>query len=215
MVLRKKRVFRKRRVVRRRRQFARKRRIPRNRSQIYNFKQHVELTNVSVTAGTTAFFVYTFAFSNISNNQGAFNALYDNYRILAVKVTFYPQFNTIIPTTSTTMTEIYLVFDPDSNTAPTNVTELNAYPRLKRRYFNKPCSIYCKPFPAFSSTAIVGATGTSTTGLVPRKTWLNMAQTDISYHAVLGCITSSQTSQINAQLVRVSATYYFQVKNVV
>lgn len=193
-----------------------KRRIPRNVAKsIYNFKQQVEKTNVSVTAGTPAFFAYSFAMSDVPNLT-SLESLYDNFRILAVKLTFYPEFNVSYAAVSSSFTlpEIYTVFDPDSTVAPTTIPELNSYQTLRRNLFTRPHTRYIKPFATYNASAVNGAVGTVVSGLINRKTWFNLQNSGVVYSGIRGAITASSSSQIPAMTIRVSATYYFQCRNV-
>lgn len=209
-----------RRPVRRRRRFPVRRRrfrralIPRRRSQIYNYKFNVELANINVPASTGfTGFAYTFAMTDYAQDT-FYQNIYDNYRMMAVKLTFFPQIINVIAATAT-MVELYTVFDPDSNTAPLATTQLDSYPNLKRRMFNRPRSVYCKPFATYSPTAITGATAGIVSALIPRKTWMNTGSMGINYHAIIGGIAASSSTVVQPQLVRVCGTYYMQFRNVI
>lgn len=198
-----------------RKRFARHSRIPRRRSSaIYNYKQTVELTNVTMSAQSTGLFGYGFKLSDCSN-LSSFTDLYDNFRLLAVRVTFYPEFTASLSSASNSMCEIYTVIDPDSSAAPASINFMGQYQTLRRQLFNRPHTRYFKPFAQFSGSAIFGTTGTTTSCLVPRKNWYNVSQPGIVYAGLLGAITASSTASIPAQVIRVTAIYYLQFRNVV
>lgn len=183
---------------------------------VYSFKQQAELSNINVPASTPTFFVYSFSLSQLPQVT-AFENLYDNYRLLAIKITFFPEFNVSYAATASSFTlpEMYTVFDPDDVLVPTQVATLNQYQTLKRTLFTRPHVRYLKPFPALGNNSVAGTTGTANSCLLSRKMWMNMAQSGVLYYGLKGCITASQNNQIPAQTVRVSCTYYVQFRNVI
>lgn len=203
-----------------RKRFVRRSRVfkPRSvRNTVYNFKQSCELPNINVTAGTETFFTYGFKLNDVPQvNQ--FLAIYDNYRILAVRIMFYPEFNVAYAATvsSFAIPVLYTTFDPDGFPTLTGTGQLDQYQTTRRSLFNRMRTRYFKPFATYSATAFSGSSsvGNISSGLVPRRTWFNCAQSAITYNGIGGCITSSSPSQIPGQLVRVSAVYYLQFRNV-
>lgn len=212
-------MYRKRRYIRKRRIYRRKRyigsRIPRKRmsNSIHSFKQTCELSNVSVTAGSTAFFIYNFKITDLSQ-ASSFSQLYDQYRLLAVKLTFYPAVYDYVPTATGQFSapEIYTALDFDSITLPTTVNTIDQYKTCKHSYFNRPHTRYFKPQAvALTSDQQLGSTGLYN---VSRKSWLSWSVGTTPYYGLIGCITASNATALATQLVRVTATYYFQCRNV-
>ena len=178
--------------------------------KIHSFKQTVELPNVTVTAGTTAFFAYSFKGTDLP--QQNFFAMFDSYRIMAVKLTFYPEFNIYGPSVSNAPV-LYTVADKDNANVPTSVNQLDQYEICKRSFLVKPATRYIKP--QALSTSLVTTSAAFGNMSVSRKTWMDSASTSIQYFGIRGAITASNASQLSAQLVRVTAVYYMQFKSVI
>lgn len=206
-----------RRVAPRRRRMFRRRvaRIPRRRfpNNTHSFKQSAELANVTVTAGISpSLFAYTFQLSDIPN-ASALADLYDQYRINAVKVTFFPQANVFNANTTNlvvSVPEIYTAIDLDSNTTPTSINVIDQYTTARHKFFNRPHSRYLKP--KALGQCYISATSTGYFNL--GKQWLDMGNTNIPHYGLVGGIVCSQGSDMVGQLIRVTATYYLQCRNV-
>lgn len=210
-------IYRRRRFFRRR--FRRPRRVPRpmraRPCRGYNFKRTCELANIQTTAQVTpTVFAYQFKLSDLPNIT-EFTSLFDQYRIRAVKLTFYPPSNTAWTSNVTSMPigEFYTVLDFDDAGAPTDVNYLNQYQTLKRTYFNRPHSRYFYPRAAQSG---MYSTGGVTTGYrsVPNKEWFDCGYPDILYYGLKGAYVIQNSNQVLAETIRVTATYYFQVRMV-
>lgn len=210
------RVFRRRRApLRGRRRMVKRLAVPRRIvNDFHYFKQHAELNNLTVVAGTPLFFANTFQLSQIVNNA-SFDTLFDHYRINAVKVTYYPPYNvynasSIAGTGLPNVPEIYLVRDYDSAVPLTSAAQLDSYTNCIRRPFTRPVSIYLKP----KVTMPVYNAGGNAFCNPTKSPWIDMANKDVVYYGVLGAIVCSQQSAIPAMLVRVTADYYLTLKNV-
>lgn len=184
------------------------------RSPIYNYKQTVELPNITVPASTNAFFfARSFSLLDIIDNASPLVQLYDNYRIMAIKLTIYPQYNTYNANVATvSIPEIFTVVDFNDDTAPTNVQELYSYQNLKRRQAIRPHQRYFKPRARITGISD-GGTNTATM-LVNHNAWMNSTNTNINYFAIKGAVSFGSTTNTIAQSYRVVCTYYVQFKNV-
>jgi len=221
-------MFRKRANFRRRPRFTRRakravRRIPRPRlnNQIHSFKQVVDLPSIALsTTAPATFFKFTHQFNDIPN-QPSLATLYDQYRILAVKVTFYPvntvtYANSQASSTSLEIPQFASALDYDGSTGnPSTVSEVNQYSTCKRSFFNRPHTRYYKPKP--SSYALYTAVS-NTYGFqsLSPKTWCDMGQGAVKYNSILGYIEypSQSATTPSGLLVKCAATYYFQCRNV-
>lgn len=208
------RVYRKRRFVPKRRPFRRRMRrtkVPPNLSnKTHFFKQTAELANVQVAAGAAKYFAYTFKLSDLGNST-AFAILFDQYRVNAVRITFYPQYNVYNAATSTiAVPEIYTAIDYNSAVVPSSVSEVDQYTTVKRQMFTRPHSRYLKPKVLYSIQD-QGLTAAYANGPKP---WLEIASPDVPHFAIIGAITASQSSSIVPQLVRVTVTYYVSFRSV-
>lgn len=183
-------------------------------NKIHAYKQTCELSNISIVAGITPTLAgYNFALSQLAN-ASSFTQLYDQYRILGVKITFYPQYTNFNATTTASgaasCPEIYTAIDLDSANAPASISELDQYTTCRRQIFNRPHSRYFRPTALGALYVGAAATGYYTLG----KKWIDMANSDAPYYGIkVGIVTSNSTLSV-AQLIRVTATYYLQCRNV-
>lgn len=102
------------------------------------------------TASTNDFWrYYTFTAADI-NNFSEMSALFDEYKINAIKVTFRPRYDTA-QTGSLPQAYAHVVIDPESTVAPTGVysaANLNTFLEnsgVKTYTLNRPFSVYFKP----------------------------------------------------------------------
>lgn len=216
------RTYRKRNTIRKRRPFRRykrRTRIPRfrsNASRIYSFKRSCELDNFPINVGITpAVGSYYFSLSQLPQSS-EFTALFDEYRIMAVRITFYPPTNTAWSVTGATsepqpIGEFYTAIDYDSIPTPTGTNDLLQYQTCKRTWFNRPHTRYFKPRASQYGLVDGAASNTGYTSL-SHKTWLDMATPTARYYGLLVIWANSNSSTVRQQLIRVTATYYIQCR---
>lgn len=214
MPLPRRRQYRRRRPMRRRRP-NRKVAIRRRQPRLYNFKRSCELKNITTVALVTPTeFQYTFRLSDLPG-VSEFTALFDQYRIKGVRITFYPPVNVSFSSTGQAplpIGEFYTAIDYDDGTVPTGLDDLQQYQTLRRTYFNRPHTRYLRPLAIQSG---VYQTGVST-GFrsLPSSTWFDCGYPDVSYYGIKGAYAISQSNLQTAVLVRCTATYYLQFRKV-
>jgi len=215
-------VFRRKRTIRKKRTFRRKyRRMrvsrPLRSKNIYSFKQNAELANIfpSATSQST-YFSYIFRFSDLPT-VSEFTGLFDQYRILGVKITFYPYAVNAFVISNTQQTleipQLYTVLDYDDATVPTTFTSLDEYKNCKIFQFRRPYSRYFSP-KLLSQSLFTATSGTFGQLSVSPKNWVDMANTNVNYYGLKGALVLTNSSVLpnpNA-VIRVTATYYFQTK---
>lgn len=202
--------------MRRKRNFRRRTFKRSIRPVIYNFKRTVELENMEVPSGSAGFIkIYAFYLGQVPN-VSEFTNLFDQYRIMAVKITFYPPFNSSFKTSSTSTEpcgEFYTVIDPDGSGTVPDINGLDQYQTLRRTYFNRPHSRYLKP----KSYQYGVQDGTSSFGgyiSLPRSTWLDVGNVSCRYHGLIAAWVQSQSALTLGMFIRCTATYYLQFKGV-
>lgn len=182
--------------------------------KVYNFKCSCELANFAITKGTSfSSKAYNFTLTNLPTNA-EYAALFDQYRIRAVKVTFYPCITTaIIGSTLVTQPvgEFYSIVDYDSSDAPSSVNAFLQYNTLKRTFFSRPHTRYFRPSPVVRGVVDGDQTYASFASL-NRYTWIDMANRDVRYFGLSVGYSISESSLVEAQLIRCTATYYLQCK---
>jgi hypothetical protein len=140
-------------------------------------------------------------------------SIYDQFRICAVKVKFYPPFNSsLVPSSAATQTfanipVIYTAIDYDNSSTPSSQITIDNYTTMKIRYFNRVHSRYFTPR-CVSFCAITQVSGQY--GNIPMrpKTWIDCAYSNVSHYGLIGSIqyTNSQADPNAAQQVRVVVT---------
>jgi len=204
--------YRRKTATRRPRRWNRKRPIVRRRPKIYNFKRTCELQNIQTQSGIAPqLFSYQFKLSDLVNNN-EFSNLFDQYRIKGVRLTFYPTMNVSYSAVAP-LCEFYTVLDYDDASIPGSLNDVLQYQTLRRSYFNRPHKRYLKPLAVQSG--VYQSTGV-TTGYrsLPSSTWFDIAYPDIVYYGVKGGLTCSDSTLMPKMSIRVTATYYFQVRMV-
>lgn len=182
------------------------RRIPRLRN-IANVVQSYFGSSITLNANSTTAFSVGISVQNIQD-FATFAAVYDQFRLCAVKVTLTPQFiNFFSGTTPLGVPTIYTALDFD-DTANVTANEIVAYRTCRRRLFNRPVSRYFKPRALMGvftsgSTTVVGA------GVSPRNTWYPTTEGDIIFLGMKGVVEGSQAP---AQTVRVQIKCYMQFR---
>lgn len=195
------------RVIRRRIRVSRPLRTP----KFHSFKQNVELATIPVVAATNSFFNYIHAMVDMPQ-ASQFLSLYDQYRLMAVRITFIPQYNSYqVGGTASTVPVIYTALDFDSATTPTQINTLDNYTTCRKQTFTRPHTRYYKPSPLLNT--YISAT-TSGQANLSRKTWMNWNTSNVPYYGLIGAITAANPAALVAQSVRVMAVYYFQCRNV-
>lgn len=207
---RKPRVYRKRRGIKKRYS----KRIPRRMSnpKIHNFKNYVQQNPITIPPGSAPVFAtYTFSIANLSQITG-FATLFDQYRIMAVKLTFQPAFNTYVAagTAPYSIPTAYTVIDLDDSSTPTSINTLREFETCKIHNCSRWFSRYLKP--RFSSPIYQSSTVTAY-GLGPKNQWLDLAYQDIPYFALKVGIDNQSGSSVG-MVIRVTAKYYVQFKSV-
>lgn len=191
--------------------------------KVFNFKRTVDLTDLSLNLNTSfSPFGYTFTLDNLPN-VSEFTNLFNEIRLMGVAMTFYPAFDISGLSTTTaaasfmTLPEIYTVFDPCDGSAPNSIAVLNQYGNLKRRYFKRPVKRFIKPTRLQPISISSDETATTVTKVpISRKIWMRAAIANsitVQHFGLRGAVVNSNVTTISKPYnVRVTATYYFQCR---
>lgn len=194
--------IRKRKPIRRNRMFMRK--PARGVAQpVQKFKRSVYL-KAAYTSSTLADsnFGKQFVLNDVPN-VGEFTSLYDQYRILAVKVKLIPRASEA--DVSQQLPNIGSVIDYDDQTALTAINDYTQYQNFKMTRGNKIHSRYIKPRIA---AEVFG--GGVTTGFMPTKGWLDVAYPAVPHYGMKIYIQQTAVAQSYDALI----DYYLAFKNV-
>jgi hypothetical protein len=184
-------------------------RIPRRRpSAIHNFKRIATLSSIAVVDGTVATKSYNFALNQLPNYTN-FSQLFDQYRIAAVKVTFFPNQTTDSDVVAPGLLQIYTCIDLDSNTAPSDTGVIGQYATVRSTLFNRPHVRYLKPR---VQNALYYDGSTFGYCVAPGKPWLDSSNEGIPYYGLKCILTNQVLANIKAQQVRVIGLFYIQCR---
>jgi len=171
------------------------------------------------TASTNGFWRYlTWTANNGTQNFPEIQALFDEYKINAIKVTFRPRYDTVnvtdVVTSSAPHAYAHYVIDPASTTSPNGVygaANLNAFLEqqgVRTRTLNRPFSIYFKPKMAD------GLSGGTTAARAIRPTFVKTTNAGVEFTGVHMYIQQNNMSNTNPSIILDQfVTLYMQVKN--
>nr|QBX89322.1 putative capsid protein [Insect-associated ssDNA molecule]QBX89324.1 putative capsid protein [Insect-associated ssDNA molecule]QBX89326.1 putative capsid protein [Insect-associated ssDNA molecule]QBX89328.1 putative capsid protein [Insect-associated ssDNA molecule] len=166
-----------------------------------------QLTGPSDTASDNLYFGLKFQLADMPNIT-ALGTLYDSYRINKVKVTFTPvQSDTSGVSLGTPADNVppllITVIDRDDYALPTSLSELEQYETYRQVFATKPHSVALTP----ACSMMAFRTAVSTGYVQGFKKWCDMAQTDIEFYGLKGCILRNPTAANTFK-----AAWYVRVK---
>lgn len=194
----------------------------------HSFKRTVSLSPIQFNDSTTipengGFTQYqNFGFTLASLPQFTeFTALYDQYKIVGVKVKLMPVFNSYDPTSVVTVGAVpktaacpYIttVVDFDGVTA-TAQSGYNQYSNAKTRLFDKPVTVYI-PYPGIKDNDTV-----TSANVVMRGKWIDTTKFAVNHNGLGVSLTypfdyRASTGSILPVTVQPVVTYYLKMKNV-
>jgi hypothetical protein len=138
---------------------------------------------VSPMAGITNpnFGSLSFQLNYVDLNSSAYQALYDQYRIVGIEVTFTPQFNVAAAAGTTAwLGEFLSVIDYDDANVPTSIQQLREYENVKR---TNTMTKHVRKFVPRTADATYGA-GLFTSYANQTGQWLDVASSQVQYFGV-------------------------------
>lgn len=194
-----------------------------------------KLRSGAASSFTRTFFLENWVFSTVSTNgfwrqytpnfaqipnSAEYGALFDTYRVNAVKMTFRPRFNGADAnggaTTTVSMPYLSWYVDPKSNTNATgtyssstmNTFLENCNGRARSRQFTRPISVYWKPLVAVNSYTA------GNPGEYKRCPWLSTANYPTVPMRLLNVFLNDNNfaNTIAGWTADVYVTFYFQCK---
>lgn len=177
----------------------------------HSFKRTALLTPWNITSAVGQGMSYSFKLSDLSNSD-EFTALFDQYRINAVKLQIVPTFTSNDIANELTMASIHSAIDHNDNNPPGALSDLMEYDTYKRSKMSRGHKRYFR----VNLLTPLTASSSSTTW----KKWINTASVGLNpgeaeYYGLKFWIDGiTQTTEIAANF-EVYATYYFQCKSVI
>lgn len=134
---------------------------------------------------------------------GEFTALYDQYKIKAVKCTLIPRHTEVALSGTITQGNMWSVFDYDDSIIPTSLDTLLQYQNTKRTRMNQTHSRYLKP--------MVRMLASGATGAPKRNQWIDVADSSLEHYGIKFWFDSRGTAPVTYD---VQIKYYLAFKNV-
>lgn len=212
---------RKRTIKRRPMNVSRPRRMMRSNNPVARFKRTFYTTTLTPSTGATSgFWQYSTITLSDLPNVTEYTALFDQYKINAVKVTFRPRYDnfagndtvdTTLPgTTAQGMTRVHVINDPDSTLTPTGAytsATLNSFleqGNVRTYDGTKPFSVYYRP-------KIVNSLTTGTNNI--RAPWINTSSPSVSHRGFHYFMQDVNLTGTFNQAFDIFVTMYFMCKN--
>lgn len=182
----------------------------------YYFTRQVDLGTISAARLTDATGIYTFKLNDLPNYTD-FTALYDQYKIAAVKIRFMPCQNVVkvqpdaMGVVISYAPRLFTVIDYDAGTFST-VNELRQYQSCKTVMGYRPVSMYLKP--CWASEIYRTA---ALTGYGPKRGFIDCSYVDVPHYSIkwgFEPYDPSGTQQSSEYTYRVEAKYYITTRTV-
>jgi len=170
----------------------------------HEFKRTVYLPAFTSVAGSNVFGALNF---NLAAVPGAseFTALFDMYKISAVKVMFMPRGNSAEVGTNNNNGKMFTVLDYDDDTVPGAIDTLMQYEGLKTTSLTQDHTRYLKPKFARSiyQSAVTTAYGVG-------SGWIDCDSSPVPHYGVKYALQGTA----GANIIDLKVTYYLKFKNV-
>ena len=185
---------------------------------------NTDLLNGVITGSADSFFVnasqirgaFQFSLSQAANVSEITN-LFDNYRIVKVKLLFNFTANSVdmqagVGATQSQLPIMHSCYDPDDNTMPASRTSVLENGYCQTRRLDKQFSVTVVPR---AQQSVVGG-GASGGGLLPTGTWLDSNSPAIKHYGLKFWIDQFPYTGFSSTAgITVTPTYYIEAKNVV
>jgi len=178
-------------------------------TQQVTFHQTTEGANITATAAAQTF-QYNFQLANL-DNLTAFQSLFDQYRIDAIRFSLIPD-NNAIPIenpANTTLVQVYNVIDYDDSTALVSAAAAKQYDNCA---IVEPAESLCRTFQPRLAVATYSGVFTSFGNLRPQ--WLDMASTTVQHYGVKQYIPAITVGQTFTQSWKVQIEYWVSFRSV-
>lgn len=187
------------------RRFMRKRYSKKTNQRVYRFARYVDYGEFTIANVINTYTAYNFSLGDLPSS-GEFTALFDQYKINAVKITFIPQMNTSISigtiNNPNASARFFSAIDYNDSAAPFSVDEIRQYATCKytpilrthTRYIYKP--------------KIVDASGFTI------SPWISTSVPGANYYGLKIAVEPMDSTSTLSMIYSVEAKFYMSFKNV-
>ncbi len=174
------------------------------------FHQHAPPLRVTASAAGSGSGTLTFALSGLEGIS-SLQALFDLYRICAVRVSIRPENNAIgvVDPTTTRLVEFYNVIDYNDATSPSTAAELREYDNC---VVLSPGESVCREFQPRMSAVVRSAAGTDYMSVEPK--WLNTGSDDVLHYGMKYFVPTAFGGQVMLQSWLIDVEYWVEFLHV-
>lgn len=173
--------------------------------RVYNFKRTFQASAITSTAGAAVAGGYTFALNSLPNYT-EFTAMFDVYRLKAVKIEFSAPANSVGMSATSEIPQLWTAIDRNDATAPANVNELFQYDTLKHSPITRKHVRYFR----VNSLGYITGQSVGTVGEINWNKWIPTSEPAINHYGLKYLVDGN--GSVN-QPIQVYATFYFQCKS--
>jgi len=178
-------------------------------SVVYRYSLLTPPTTVAQVQ-TSPTLTYLYFQLNYLDQYTSYTAIYDQYRIDKVDVTFWPQFRAnSMAQTGAVVPLIYVVVDLDDASAPTSIGFLEQYQNCVVRNDERAFTVSFQPHVALAAYR-GGFTGFANAG----NQWIDSASPDIAHYGIKLGITPQNTSVSQYQQWTITTRLHVSFRNV-
>lgn len=176
------------------------------RNKVYYFTRHTgAFGSLTINNITDTLVGYNFSLNDVVNYT-EFTALYDMYKIKAVKISFLPQMTQNVSLSSVNNVNagrrFFSAIDYNSDTAPTNIDELRDYKTCKyTNLLRKHTRYIYKPMILDGSSYSISP-------------WMSTASPSINYYGLKVGVEPTDSTVSTTMLYEIECKYYLAFKNV-
>lgn len=166
-------------------------------------KRHADQGTITCVLASDTFGAFTFQLNNVPKN-GEFTQMYDQYKINAVNLTFYPQLTEVSNLGPTTVqnARIFTAIDYTDAAIPTALNDVREYENCEVNSIVKEFSVYIDK-PKFTDT-----TGSLRSGYIATSSPFTL------HYGLKYAVETLNPGTSGAYTFRVEATYYMSFKAV-
>jgi len=154
-----------------------------SRNKVYTFYRSNQRSTATVVTGVDTSIAMTFSLADLSSSS-EFAALFDEYRIIQLRVFLEPVITAAGGNTYNNLPPIYTCIDPDDGIAPANLDTVLQFDTCQVDPVGGTGRIIERCFmPKFSMSAYSGAF-TSFTNVSPYTTWIDTASLSVQHYGL-------------------------------
>lgn len=186
-----------------------RRRSVRSKTKTYFFKRNVLRTGITQTVTNDNLGAMTFKLDDVAN-YSEYLAMFDRYKICAIKIRFIPQYNVAqmaTPNQNNVVPKLFTLIDVNDSSPPSNLNEMRQYSNVKvtRGYYQK--KIYFRPMIA----AGVYQGGTYGAAMNTRG-WISTSDYQVVHYGIKYGIDAAGATQTQLQKWDIECVYYMAFK---